>query len=72
MTFDGYLKRIWGGFVYRSDCINQYVLYGDDLLYYECLLYDSQSYEDTLYVDGCVTCNSGWVIASVILAGMMV
>ena len=46
--------------VYRTDCIDQYVVYGDDLLYHECILYDSQSHEDALYIDGCASCNSGW------------
>ena len=42
------------------DCIDQYVVYGDDLLYHECILYDSQSHEDALYINGCAACNSGW------------
>ena len=25
-----------------------------------CILYDSQSHEDALYIDGCAACNSGW------------
>lgn len=33
---------------------------GDDLLYHECILYDSQSHEDALYINGCAACNSGW------------
>ena len=53
-------NRIGNRFVYRTDCIDQYVVYGDDLLYHECILYDSQSHEDALYINGCAACNSGW------------
>ena len=57
-TFAGPFQRIWDGFVYRLDRVNQYVLYRDDFLYNERLLYDGEGDEDEIYIDWRVACNS--------------
>ena len=49
-SFAGYIQNLRPGFLCRDDGVNTGKLYGNCILYYECLLYDGKGNEDKMDV----------------------
>lgn len=47
-SFAGYIQNLRPGFLCRDDGVNTGKLYGNCILYYECLLYDGKGNEDKM------------------------
>ena len=66
----GYIQNTWSGFLYRHDYFDYDELYGNDILYDECLLSGVKVTKTRYTLSGALISMLVGVAASVVLAGM--